>query len=116
MGMIQSVVRLGYLQGNGSALRGKSNGGKIGHRATPIWGCRLKMEIRRASTSFLFGRQGEASSQNSRSAAMSAGLARNWWAIGLRALLAVVFVIRRPIGAQADARRTRRNVRRVYGG
>ena len=25
-------------KGNGSALRGKSNGGKIGLRATPIWG------------------------------------------------------------------------------
>ena len=29
----------------------------------------------------------------SRTAAMSAALARNWWAIGLRALLAVAFVI-----------------------
>jgi uncharacterized membrane protein HdeD (DUF308 family) len=51
------------------------------------------MEIRRASASVLFGRQGEARSQNSRTAAMSAGLARNCWAVGLRALLAVVFVI-----------------------
>lgn len=51
------------------------------------------MEIRRASALVLFGRQDEARSQNSRTAAMSAALARNWWAIGLRAFLAVAFVI-----------------------
>ena len=31
--------------------------------------------------------------QDYRSAAMSAGLARNWWTVGLRALFAVVFII-----------------------
>ena len=31
--------------------------------------------------------------QDFRSAAMSAGLARNWWTVGLRALFAVVFII-----------------------
>lgn len=31
--------------------------------------------------------------QDYRSAAMSAGLARNWWTVGLRALIAVVFII-----------------------
>jgi hypothetical protein len=30
-------------KGHGSALRGKSNGGKIGLRPTPIWGMLVKM-------------------------------------------------------------------------
>lgn len=53
----------------------------------------LKIEMRTAPTSISFGRQGEARSQNSRSAAVSAGLARNWWAVGLRAFVGVVLIV-----------------------
>ena len=47
----------------------------------------------RAPTPVRFGRQDGQGSQPSRSAAMSAGLARNWWAVGLRALVGGVFVM-----------------------
>lgn len=51
------------------------------------------MEMRTVRSLIPFGRPGEARSRNSRSAAMSAGLARNWWALGLRALVGVVLIV-----------------------
>jgi uncharacterized membrane protein HdeD (DUF308 family) len=50
------------------------------------------MEMARVRGSVPFGRQAEARSRNSRSAAMSAGLARNWWAVGLRGLVGAALI------------------------
>jgi uncharacterized membrane protein HdeD (DUF308 family) len=59
------------------------------------------MEMASVRGSIPSGRQAEARPRNSRSAAMSAGLARNWWVVGLRglvgaALIAAVLLLPRP--------------------